>query len=413
MSLPISVKYAMRSLFRHKRRSALSVIGIGVGCAVCLFMVSFVRGEGDMMMRAAAESGTGHLQIVPESWRGTRDMKLRLVHWRQTLEVVRETDNVTTAAPHARTDALLAMGTRTAGVLMTGVVPEVEAELNRLVRHVEAGNYLESDREGRMVIGRVIARRLDVDVDDDLVVTCSGKDGEMRSALLRVCGILSTGSRELDAGLCHILLSDLENITGYEGAADISLLLDNPARIEETLHRLDAALPPESIIITWKEIVPELASGVKVDETFTNMMVGVVIFVVFLGIASAQLAGALERRKEFAVMAAVGMQGYQLVRIMLAEALILGIMGFVAALLLGTPPVYLISVYGLDLSGIYGDAELGISNILIDPILYGSFDWWLLPMAFGLSLGATLLGSLYPAWYARATDPAEALRVER
>jgi ABC-type lipoprotein release transport system permease subunit len=413
MNLPMTIKYAFRSLFRHKRRAMLSVIGIGVGCGVCLFLVSFVRGEGEMMMRAAAQSGNGHLQIVPAAWPATRDIKLRLPDWHRVREIARQTDNVAIASPHARIDALLAMGTRTVGVLMTGVAPETEPQLNRLVRRIDSGEYLAAGRRGQVVIGKAAAERLDVGVDDELVMTCSGKGGEMKSALLRVCGIISTGSRELDAGFCHILLSDLETITGYEGAADISLLLHTPGRIEETRRMLDEGLPSGYLTITWKEIVPELASGVKVDETFTHIMVGVVIVVVFLGIASAQLAGALERRKEFGVMAAVGMQGNQLIGVMLAEGLFLGSMGWFAALLLGTPPVYLISVYGLDLSGMYGEAEMGISNILIDPVLYGSFDWWLLPMALGLSLGATLLSSLYPAWYARRTDPAEALRVER
>jgi ABC-type lipoprotein release transport system permease subunit len=366
-----------------------------------------------MMMRAAAQSGNGHLQIVPAAWPATRDIKLRLPDWHRVREIARQTDNVAIASPHARIDALLAMGTRTVGVLMTGVAPETEPQLNRLVRRIDSGEYLAAGRRGQVVIGKAAAERLDVGVDDELVMTCSGKGGEMKSALLRVCGIISTGSRELDAGFCHILLSDLETITGYEGAADISLLLHTPGRIEETRRMLDEGLPSGYLTITWKEIVPELASGVKVDETFTHIMVGVVIVVVFLGIASAQLAGALERRKEFGVMAAVGMQGNQLIGVMLAEGLFLGSMGWFAALLLGTPPVYLISVYGLDLSGMYGEAEMGISNILIDPVLYGSFDWWLLPMALGLSLGATLLSSLYPAWYARRTDPAEALRVER
>jgi hypothetical protein len=53
----VSSKYAMRSLVRHGRRTILSVVGIGVGCGLCLFMIAFVRGESKMMLRAAAESG--------------------------------------------------------------------------------------------------------------------------------------------------------------------------------------------------------------------------------------------------------------------------------------------------------------------------------------------------------------------
>jgi len=413
MTVPIALKYAMRSLFRHRRRAVLSILGIGVGCAVCLLLISFVRGEGEMMMRAAAHSGAGHLQLVPAGWRDTRDTRLRLDGWETALATAREVENVSLATPHARTDALLAMGTRTAGVLMTGVDPDVEPRLNRLVRTVHEGRYLTNGIPGEIVIGKSVARRLDVAVGDELVVTASGKGGEIGSAMLRVCGVASTGSRELDAGLCHVLLEDIARMTRFEGAAEITMLLDKPRQIEETRKRLAAVAPAGTEVITWEVIIPELASGVKIDETFTNMMVGVVIVVVFLGIASAQLAAVLERRKEFAVLSAVGMQGSRLVRVMVTEGLILGTAGAVAALTVGTPLVYLMSVKGIDFSAMYGDMDLGISNVLMDPVIYGNFDWWLAPMAFVLALGATMLSSVYPAWFARRTDPAEALRVDR
>ncbi len=413
MTVPIALKYALRSLFRHRRRAVLSILGIGVGCAVCLLLISFVRGEGEMMMRAAAQSGAGHLQFVPVGWRDTRDMRLRLDGWEAALATAREADNVALATPHARTDALLAMGTRTAGVLMTGIDPDVERRLNRLVRTIHEGRYLTNGTPGEIVVGRSVAIRLDVEVGDELVVTASGKGGEIGSAMLRVCGIVSTGSRELDAGLCHVLLEDVAAITRYEGAAAVTLLLDDPRQMEQTRARLAAVAPAGMEVITWEEIIPALASGVKVDETFTNMIVGVIIVVVFLGIASAQLAAVLERRKEFAVLSAVGMQGNQLVRVMLTEGVILGAAGAVAALVVGTPLVYLMSVKGIDFSAMYGDMDLGISNVLMDPIIYGEFDWWLAPMAFVLALGATMLSSVYPAWFARRTDPAEALRVDR
>ena len=409
----IAARYALRSLLRHKRRTLLSAIGIGVGCGMCLFLVSFVRGEGEMMMRAAAESGSGHLRIAPEAWLEARDQDLRLSDWRETLTMVRATDGVVAAAPHTRTGVLLAMGTRTAGVIMLGVDPEIEPVLNRLVRHVQEGAYLDPDGAGTVVIGKAVADRLGVGVGDDIMVTASGKDGEMQGAMLRVEGIVNTGSRMLDSTLCHVLLSDVEALTGYEGAAEIGILLDDAKQTEDMAATLLPHLPAGQTIITWKEIVPELASAVRVDETFSAFMVGLVVTVVFLGIASAQLAAVLERRTEFAVLSAIGMKGRQLVRIMLVEGTLLGLVGAVLALALGVPLVYGLATYGIDFSALYGDSDLAMSNILVDPIIYGDMGWWLLPMAVGLSLVATVLSSLYPAWYALRTDPATALRVEQ
>jgi len=413
VNLPITTRYALRSLLRHKRRTFLSVLGIGVGCGICLFLVSFIKGEGDMMMRAAAESGVGHLRVAPEEWLHAQEMNLRLDNWGALLGMIGEMQHVRVATPHARTDALLAMGTRTAGVILTGVDPAAEPAINRLVRAVTEGEYLDAGRRGEVVLGKGIARRLGIGVSDDLMVTASGKGGEMRGAMLRVRGIVASGSQMLDNGLCQVLLADLEEISGYRGAAEISILLDNYERIDETASALRERLGEDAVVVTWQEIVPELAAGVEVDETWTNLVTAVVVSVVFLGIASAQLAAVLERRKEFAVLSAIGMKGHRLVRVMLAEGVILGGAGALASLLLATPFVYAISTHGIDFSNMYGDADMGISDILLDPVIYGDAGWWLLPLAFGLSLGATMLSSLYPAWYALSVTPSEALRVEQ
>ena len=413
MSFSISTRYALRCLARHKRRTALSVVGIALGCCVSMLMVSFVRGEGEMMMRAAAESGTGHLRLVPREWTKTRDNRLRLPDWQEHLRMMRRIGEVEVVAPRARTEALLAFGTRTAGVEMVGVAPEREQRLNRLVRDVHRGRYLRPDDTDAVVIGSTLAERLDVRLDDDLMVTVSGRGGQMRGAMLRIVGIVSSGSRQIDMGLCHTPLQKVAGITGYENAAEITALVKEPDSIPSLVSRLRSRLPREVAVVTWAEILPELASGVEVDKTWTNLMVGLVIVMVFLGIASAQLTAVLERRREFAVLAALGMHGTQLVHIMVMEGVFLGLIGGGLGIVLGVPGAYLMAEYGIDFTAMYGEADLSVSNILLDPVIYGDFGWWLLPLALGLALGSTTLSSLYPAWYALRTDPATALRVEK
>jgi ABC-type lipoprotein release transport system permease subunit len=413
MSSSIAFRYALRSLLRHRRRTILSVLGIAVGCTVCLFIVGFVRGETGMMMRAAAESGAGHLRIAPRTWRETGDNRLRIDPWQDLLALADGTPGIVAASPHSRTDALLAMGTRTAGVTLTGVAPERELEINRLARKVTHGRYLEPDETGVTVIGRALAERLDVTLDDSLMVTAAGKDGGMRSAMLRIVGVVATGSKMLDTGLCHVSLADVEELTGRPGVGEISLLLSNPDRLPQIQAGLAAQIGKRAEVVTWRDVVPELAASVKIDETWTTFIVTVITLVVFLGIASAQLAAVLERRREFAVLAALGMKGGRLVRIMLVEGLLLGLVGGVIALAAGSFLTYLSATRGINFAKMYGNADLGISNILIDPIMYSDFGWWLIPLALLLSLGASTLSSLYPAWYAVATNPADALRVDQ
>lgn len=411
MMFSVSSKYAMRSLLRHGRRTILSVVGIGVGCGLCLFMIAFVRGENKMMLRAAAESGAGHFRVVPAKWNETRENDLRLIDWQEARKLVASMDEVEVVTPHARKEVLLGFGTRVVGVEMVGVDPNTEQVSNRLVRNVVEGHYLDGEK-GITVIGRTIATRLRVEVDDELMVTAAGADGEMACAMLRIVGIVETGSRDLDATICQVNVQDVEQITHLRGVGDLTALVKNPKKLKLIVKSLSEKLGADYSVVTWEQLMPELASGVKVDETWTRLTVSIIMIVVFLGIASAQLTAVLERRKEFAVLSAVGMKGSRLVQIMVYEGLVLGLAGAVMGLAVGATSAYWVATKGIDFTNMYGTEDMSVSNILIDPVFLGDFGWWLVPLAFVLALTATILSSLYPAWYAAKTDPAAALRVE-
>ncbi|MEJ2648557.1 MAG: hypothetical protein P8016_09150, partial [Sedimentisphaerales bacterium] len=92
---------------------------------------------------------------------------------------------------------------------------------------------------------------------------------------------------------------------------------------------------------------------------------------------------------------------------------ILGVFGGILGLIIGAPFTYLVYKKGIDFSSLYGGSDITVSNILVDPHFFGDFGWWLIPLSFILALSATILSSLYPAWYASRTDPAVTLRVDR
>ena len=413
MKTNLVFRYALRSLGRHGRRTFLSILGIGIGCGLCIFVVGFVRGERGMMIRAAANSGIGHMRVVPAEWQQTRDDDLRLDNWRGLRDTLAAHPHVETVAPRARGGALLAFGVRTSGVEIVGVDPDVEQKANRLVQGVETGRYLQAEDENTVVIGKTISERLDVTLDDDLMLTMAGKDGQIQGAMLRIVGIVETGSRELDASVCHITLQTFIDISQIEGAGELTLLVDDIEQLQTIADDIESRLPEDIAVMTWDGLMPELASGVEIDKTWTRMVVGIITLVVFLGIASAQLAAVLERRREFAVLAAIGMKNGRLLSTMLLEGAVLGLAGGLLGLLLGGPITWFTARRGIDFTSMYGGMDLTMSNVLIDPVFYPEFGWWVVPLSMGLALFAALLSAVYPAWYAIRTDPATALRVDQ
>ena len=158
---------------------------------------------------------------------------------------------------------------------------------------------------------------------------------------------------------------------------------------------------------------PELSAGVEADAAFANMTTFIILFIVLLGIASSRLTAVLQRRKEFSVLRALGMPSGKMIQLLLTEGFIIGLTGAVIAFVVSLPLIHYLADVGVDIAAMMGDADLAMSGVLMEPVMYADFGLWLLPYGLGLSMAATIVASLYPAWYAIRTEPASGLRVDR
>jgi ABC-type lipoprotein release transport system permease subunit len=302
------------------------------------------------------------------------------------------------------------MGIHVVPVEMVGVDPEQEPRTYRFVQHVQEGRYLKPGEHGTIVIGRAIADRLKVELDDEVLASTVGERGEIESAMFRVAGIVSTGSEDLDATICQVPLGDLERLTTLSGAGEVTIILKNWRVTDEARGALAGTMASGDQVLTWGELSPEFKGHLEQDKASSRFVSIVILLIVLLGVASAQLAAVLERRREFAVLSALGMSGSRMVRLVLAEAVAIGIAGALVGLGVGLPIVWQFSRAGLDFRSYMGGSYT-FQGVVIEPIIYGDFGVWIVPYVLTVALGATMVASLYPAWFAARTDPAVALRV--
>ena len=406
----VASRYAFRSLSRHSRRTWLSIAGIAVGCTLALVMESMNRGRQELFGRIAPFGGAGHVRIVPGGWEQRRDPRLRLADPERAVTTLRGLDGVAAFTRRARAQALVAMGTHVVAVELVGVDPQTEPATYRFVRKMTRGRYLRIDDANAVVVGKAIADRLGADLDDEILVTAVAMDGEIGSMMLRIVGIVATGSDEIDATICQVNLVDVDTLTGLGGPGEITVILDDWRRSAATTDRVAAGLAGGDQALTWEEISPEFAGHLRQDTAISRIISGIILFIVVLGVASAQLAAVLERRREFAVLSALGMHSRTLTVVLLQEALVIGTAGATLGLILGGPPVWWLGHYGLDLSRYLGSAY-AFQGVLIEPVIHGDFGLWVAWYAVAVSLAVTTLASVYPAWFASTTNPADALRV--
>ncbi|HET7699017.1 MAG TPA: FtsX-like permease family protein [Vicinamibacterales bacterium] len=406
----VASRYAGRSVRRNARRTVLAIVGIAVGCVLALLMESLNRGRGELFARVGATSGVGHLRIVPAGWPVRRDPGLRLADANAALAAARARRDVLRAAPRTRADVLLAVGTHVVPIEMVGVDPEIEPHLFRYVRRVEQGRYLNAGESNTLVLGRTIAERLSITVDDEVVATAVDPHGDIQSALFRVVGIVSTGSEDADATVCQVPQADVERLSGSAGTGEVSLVLADYRQADVVRAALAARIASGDRVMTMTELAPEIEGHFRQDAASARFVSLVILLIVVLGVASAQLAAVLERRREFAVLSALGMSAAGMVKLVVQEAVILGTAAGLLALTVGVPMVWRLARTGLDFRRYVGSAY-AFQGVLFDPVILGDFGFWIVPYVFIVAMGATIVASLYPAWYAARTDPAVALRV--
>ena len=407
--LSVTTRYAVRNLARNPRRTLLSVAGITIGCSIALINIGMTRGKAEMYIRNVAEGGIGHVQVVPATWMVSHDPGLRLHDWQKTLGWLRRDPGVLVATPRVRIQGMLAMGTRVSGVVIAGVDPVTEPKALRYVLTVQSGRYLVPSDSHAMVLGKSIAERLRVDVGDAVVVTVVDNTGAVKSDMFDVVGMVNLGNRELDSLICQVTLRDAEKLSGSPGAGEITVILKDPGDADRFRDRVRARLPAGDTAWTWAQISPQSEQGVRLNYLFSRIITAILILVALLGVASSQLSAVLERKRELAMLSALGMGRASIFRLVLSEALSLGTLSVLTTVALAGPISYYLAKVGIRI--LAAGKSMTALGTVVDPVIYGDFGAWFFIYAAILSYFATVVASLYPAWYAVRLDPAETLRM--
>jgi ABC-type lipoprotein release transport system permease subunit len=403
----LSLQMAWRNLTRKRRRTFLSVAGVAVSCAVCLITLGMSRGKVDMFFRITAEGGIGHLRLAPAGWEASRDAKLRLMNWQKDLAALRRTPQVAVATPRTRAQGLLAMGTHVAAVDIAGVDPATEPGAYKYVRRMTTGRYLRTGDQNGMVLGQETATTLKIEAGDPVVVTAVGADGSMKSAMFTLLGTVATGNSEIDASICQVNLPDLEQLGQAPGAGEITMILKDPLRTPEVQKALRPLVSAPNQLLRWDEVSPQTRTAIELNRRISGLTTVVLMIVALLGVASAQLTAVLERQKELGMLLAIGMSGRRILLLILAEALGVGLLGTVLALVLAVPVLYYLAVVGIPVA-----KGMSAGGMLMEAI-YANFGLWIFTDGLLLCVAAAILAALYPAWFAVKLDPISAMRVSQ
>jgi putative ABC transport system permease protein len=408
MSRAVFVKLAARGLARNLRRSLITLGAVAIGLAGLIFLWAYIDGINHQMIDNVTGFLTGHVQLHRRGHYEEKTLDLALKRPAQLLAKMSDVSDVAAVAARIQGEALASGPQKTRGVLVLGIDPMRESRITTLARTIKAGRFLDAGDTSGILLGTRVAEVLHVNVGDEVTLVTQAADGSIGAGRYSVRGTFETGINMIDRAYVLLTLPAAQALYALEGrATTVALRLDDIDDVPRTVDALKSHVGAGVEVFSWQRLLPAVVDDISFHEALTYIILFVVFVVVTLGIANTILMSVMERIREFGVMMALGTTTSQIARVVLYEALLLGVGGIVLGLALGIGIVAYYAHVGIDL-GRYSEAMQtmpGLTGVVYPRTGLGR----LVPLSL-LVLVTTLIASAVPAWKAGALTPIEAIR---
>ena len=399
---------AWRNLWRHGRRTWLTV-GAMIFCnALLVFLVSFQFGQYSMMINNTLSILTGHIQIQQKQYNEDPRMRFSVPDGITLAQELRAETGIQSIAARGTAFALASSEERSFGIQILGVQAEYEPLVSTLPGLVNEGRYLNNNDAAEIVIGAILARNLKVGLGDEVTFLGSGRDGSFAAGVATVVGVIHSELTELDRSVAQIPLGYFQSMFSMDDYIHSIVLdtgsLDSVTPIKTQLENLIRM--PDIAVLDWNELQPGLRQAILADMVSAFVMYAVLIVLVAFSVLNTQLMSVLERTREFGVIMALGLRPGKLMRLIFLETSMMSLLGLVLGCLLGTA----ISVY-FQINGVYipGMEEI-MDKYNLPSELYPQVS--LLSVLLGpvTVFAGGILAAIYPALRLHSLQPVAAMR---
>ena len=406
---------AWRNLWRNKLRTALTLVAIGFGGFLAIFMTAMQDRSFADFVDTAARLGSGHVTLQHSAFADSPTLANAVTGTDTKRRLASGDEHVATAVDRIAGMTMLSTSEDSFGAVFIAYDPAMEShDTMRFDENlVEGAMFASADADG-IVLGSVLARNLGAELGGKVVFTLTDRNGEIVAGMERLSGILTTKTPSLDAGLCLLPINTVRPVLGYDPteATQVAVFLSDSRRSNAVARRL-APIIPDAVVLTWDKIQPEIRSFIAMKVGGGRVMITIIALLVAAGIFNTLFVSVMERVREFGVMRAIGYSSGQLFRLVMWESTWLALVGMVVGTAF-TLPVYIpLSRHGLDMTEMYksGDQAVEVAGVGFDMILrVGIFPEHVVAIAVCVLI-ATLAAGLYPAWKVGRIQPVESINL--
>jgi ABC-type lipoprotein release transport system permease subunit len=425
----ISAKLGLRSLARNRWRSGLTLAAIAVAVGLMVWTLAFYDGWLTHLVRGATAVETAQVQIHTAAYADRARVFRTFPADASLLAAIEADPEIVAVSPRIEAHGLLGNEERSQVVRVLGVDPGRETATTPVAEGLTAGRWLAADppehpEPREVVIGDGVARQLRVGPGAELVLFLEAADGSLGNELLQVVAVVRTGNLAVDRLTVYMHRRDAEFVTALDGAIhELAIRTRDLARARETAAALAVRLgaldrpPPAAareederlLVQPWQVVLPAIDQMTVVFRRSYWIMYLLIYLVAAVGILNTQRMSALERRREFGVMMAIGMRPRRMFRSLQVETAVLGVIGAVIGAALGGALAWYHATAGLNLALFSDKASFSYMGVAFSDRLYFVLTPMSVVQPVLVMLLVALLCGLWPAAQAARLDPAPTL----
>lgn len=396
---------AWRNVWRHRRRSGITIAAIAVSLVALIFLWGFSDGVHNAAVRNFESTFVGSLQIHADGYFKNPKLETALAAPDAIAQILDE-HGVDLWAPRIRAFSLLAAAQNSEGALLVGIDPVREPHVTRVAQKLQQGRFLREGDSYHCLVGAGSARSLQLKLHDEIALLVPARDGTLAAERFEIVGIIETGAPELDRGIVLIPLATAQELTALDTSVTEFVVSLPAARLDPTVAALRHALAAHKVeVLPWYEMFPSFREWIALDNSFYYIFLGIFLIIIVAGISNTVLMSMLERVRELGVLLALGSSRQSVAMLMAWESILLGVIGTALGTAAGLALVRLLHRTGIDLS-LTNDA---MRRYYIDPLVRPEINTDHLLLTVGAVLLVSLLAAIYPAWKASRLEPVAAI----
>ncbi len=402
------IKISWRNLWRNWRRTMIALAAISLGLLFLVFMDGVITGSRVAIYGNLIKLLGGNIQVHAQGYfeKSKRTPLMPIPDVENVIRTAQSQPQVVGVASRVVTGGFINSRDISMPVKISGIEPEKEAPVGLIAQHVSAGRYLQASDQDNILIGKTLADRLNVNVNDRLSLVGRATHEQMRTRTMTVVGIYDVGSSEIEKADIYITLSEAQSLYDLAGqATEVVIALNSVGNEGPLVDTLSAALPGYEVA-SWKDLNPALVNTYALGEQVINIFAVIVLAIAGIGILNLMLMAVFERTREIGLLSALGLKRLQIMGLFLMEGMLIGAIGAVIGCGLGALLVTLTGQVGFDLTSMNG---AGQATALMGNKLYPAMELAPLISRTITVIIIAALASLYPAWQASKREPAEAL----